>query len=104
MNQNLLAKAIAILLLGMLFASYTNHDQQKWRRLGRDAFVTHELARFDRFIARPQPFVVTAFAAFFVAGLLFGFYEFIVYVLSAVLKSSAPAQAGPPGGMNVPLS
>jgi len=104
MNRNLFARAIAILLLGMLFASYTNHDQQKWRRLGRDAFVAHELEKFDRFIARPQPLVVIAFATFFVVGLLFGFYELIVYVLSAVLKSSAPAQAGPPGSMSVPLS
>ena len=104
MNHNPFARVIAILLLGMLFASYTNHDQQKWRRLGRDAFVAHKSERFDRFVARPQPFVVIAFAALFVAGLLFGFYELIAYVLSAVLKSSAPAQAGPPGGMNVPLS
>jgi hypothetical protein len=35
MNRNPFARVIAILLLGMLFASYTNHDQQKWRRLGR---------------------------------------------------------------------
>lgn len=104
MNRNFLARALAILLLGIVFASYINHDRQKWRRLGRDAYAAHEMERFDRLMTPTVPAAATAIGAIIVAAFVFGLYELVVLGLSAILKSSAPAQQSPPGSQNVPFS
>ena len=107
MERNVLARIIAVVLIGMLFASYINYDQKKWRKAGREAFLANEGKRFDEYMAKQQPFALTAFGSLFVAGFLFSFYELLVVVLSAVLKSSySSAQQRPvgAGGMGPPFS
>lgn len=107
MERNVLARMIAVVVIGMLFASYINYDQKKWRKSGRDAFLANEGKRFDEYMAKQQPFALTAFGALFVAGFLFGFYELLVVVLSAVLKSSSgpvPERTAGAGGMSPPFS
>jgi len=91
-NQNLIARVIAVVVLGVLFAAYMNHDNQKWRRAGRDQFLAHEAERFDRMISPARPFGVMATGAVIGLGFLVGFYELVVFGLSAVLKSTAPSQ------------
>jgi len=103
-SRNFLARVLAILLLGVVFASYIQHDQQKWRRLGRDAYVAHEMERYDRLTKPGIPAAATAIGAVIVAALVFGLYELVVLGLTAILKSAAPAQEGSPGSRNMPFS
>ncbi len=103
MNHRLIARAIALIFFGILFAAYINHDHQKWRRAGREQFLVHEADRFDRTIIRVQPFSALATGSVLVVGFFGGLYEIVVLVLSAVLKSMEvphPPQAGN-GGIQV---
>src|SRR5215467_15333916 len=101
MNHNLFARGLAILIMGLLLAAYINHENKKWRLLGRDAFIAHELERFDRFIAPPDSFGIAVFGAIIVVPLTFGFYELVVFILTAVLKPNITGQMRPPGEKGV---
>ena len=104
MNRNLLARGLAVLLMGLLLGAYINHDNQKWRRLGRDAFIAHELERFDRFIAPPNSSGIAAFGAIILAPFFFGLYELVVFILTAVLIPTKSRQVGTPGSSGVPFT
>jgi hypothetical protein len=92
LNQNLIARGISVVVLGILFAAYMNHDYQKWRRAGRDQFLAHEAQRFERVISPARPFGVVAIGAVIGVGFLVGLYEIVVFALSGVLKSQSPPQ------------
>lgn len=104
MNRNLFAHGLAVLVMGILFGAYIKHDYEKWRRLGRDAFITHELERFDRFIAPPGAFGVAVFGVIVLTPFIFGFYELVAFALSSVLRSTIPDQTGPTGARGVPFT
>jgi hypothetical protein len=103
MNPNLIARVIAVVLLGVLFGAYMNHDYEKWRRSGRDQFLAHEAQRFDRMISTARPFGVVATGAVIGVGLLVGLYELVVFGLSAVLKSTAPPQQTQTDNRGIPF-
>ena len=104
MNRNLFARGLAVLIMGLLFAAYINHDTQRWRRLGRDAFIAHELERFDHFIAPSDSFGVVFFGAIILVPFIFGLYELVFFILSVALKSATPDQVGAPGAKGVPFT
>jgi hypothetical protein len=91
-NQNPIARAISVVVLGILFAAYMNHDHQKWRRAGRDQFLARETQRFDRVISAERPFGVMAIGTVIGVGFLVGLYELVVFAVSGVLKSLSPPQ------------
>ncbi|HKV63342.1 MAG TPA: hypothetical protein VJO16_15630 [Candidatus Acidoferrum sp.] len=103
MNQNLIARVIAVVLLGVFFSAYMNHDYQKWRSLGRGQFLAHEAERFDRTISAARPFGVMATGAVIGVGFLVGIYELVVFGLSAVLKSTAPPQQTQADNRGIPF-
>jgi|SRR5215467_5815914 len=96
MNRNLFARGLAVLIMGLLLAAYINHENKKWRRLGRDAFVAHELERFDRFIAPPDSFGIAVFGAIILTPVTFGVYELMAFILAAFLRTATSVQMGPP--------
>jgi hypothetical protein len=102
-SQNLIARVIAVVLLGVFFGAYMNHDYQKWRRSGRDQFLAHEAQRFDRMISPVRPFGVVATGAVIGVGFLVGLYELVVFGLSAVLKSTAPPQQTQADNRGIPF-
>ena len=106
MNRNLLARAIAVLILGILFASFIDRDRQKWHREGREAFLAHEGERFDRFISPPRSFSFTALSigTTVLAFILVGLYEVIVIFASKLLKSVIPDLDKPSGSPGVPFT
>ena len=104
MNRNWIARGLAVLVMGLLFGSYIKHDYQKWRRLGRDAFIAHEMERFDRFIAPRSAFGVAAFGVIILTPFIFGLYELVAFVLSSALRSTIPDQTGPSGARGVPFT
>jgi hypothetical protein len=91
-NQNLIVRAISVVVLGILLAAYMNHDHQEWRRAGRDQFLAREAQRFDRTISPERPFGAVAIGTVIGVGFLVGLYEIVVFAVSGVLKSLSPPQ------------
>jgi hypothetical protein len=87
MNRNFTSRVLTTVLLGVLLGSYINHDQSKWSHLGRQAYISHETARFDKFMSPPKPVFLTIKDALVVALGVVGFYELTVLLFSAVLKT-----------------
>jgi hypothetical protein len=55
-----------------------------WNRRGKDAFISHQLQRFDTHIAQPQSLIFTVASGIIGAAVIFAFYELIVSLLSRV--------------------
>ena len=104
MGRNLFARGLAVLIMGLLFGAYVNHENKKWRRLGRDAFIAHELERFDRFIAPPDAFGVAVFGVIILTPFTFGVYELVAFIMAVFLKPTTPVQMGPPSARSVPFT
>ena len=94
MKQNLVPKVLAAMLLGILFGWYIHHDYVTWSLRGRDAFIAHQMRRFDMYFASPRPIahslVVTALFALGVCVL----YEMLVAGLSSILNRQASSSSG----------
>jgi hypothetical protein len=103
-NQNLVARTISMLVLGILLAAYMNHDYQKWRSAGRDQFLAHEAQRFDRLISPARPLAARTIGTMIGVGFLVAVYEFVVFGISAFLKSMAPPQSPQVDNRGVPFS
>jgi hypothetical protein len=91
-NRNLLARGLALFLIGICFAAYIYHDIQEMRRLGRDQFLAaqavDQASRFDSTATTPLPALIAIFGALFITIPLFLFYELLVFVISKGLKSA----------------
>jgi hypothetical protein len=88
MNPQLTNRAIAAAILGVMFGWYIHHDYTRWSQLGREAFIAHDVHRFDQYMAVPRPIGLTMFGAVVVAIGLFGLYELIAFVLSKILRTT----------------
>ena len=110
MNRNLLARGIALFLIGICFAAYIYHDIQEMRRLGRDQFLAAQAAdqasRFDSTATTPVPALIAIFGAIFVTLPLFLFYELLVFAISKGLKSAGIGreESPPAPAPNLPFS
>ena len=88
MNSNLINRVLAVALVGVTFGWYTHHDYLRWSQLGREAFIAHQVHRFELYMAVPRPMVPTMLGGVVVAVGLFGGYELIVLLLSKVLRNT----------------
>ena len=84
MNRRGKIRLSVMVLLGMLFGLYLQHNYAKWNRLGREAFLVSQERRFDTSIADPKPLALDMYGGVFVAVLLFGSYEGVVFLISSV--------------------
>ena len=84
MKDRPLAKALVATVLAAVCSLLALHDSTKWRGLGRDAFLVHEAARFDKVIASAHPLagVAVGLMVFVVIGL----YEGAVALVSRLLS------------------
>jgi hypothetical protein len=80
-----LSRALSALSLGLLLAAYISHDYAKWGTLGRDAFLTHQSGRFDRYMAPNHPPAATVFGAFAVVFFAVALYEGLAMILSKIV-------------------
>jgi len=102
-NRNLLARSLAVLLLGILFGYYIDYDERKARRLGREQYLASEARQFDRSISDPTPLAAMVVGAVLVMGLFVLAYEIVVMVISVALKSTVGAGKSTEG-TNIPFS
>lgn len=104
MNRNLLARSLAVLLIGILFGYYIDYDERKTRQLGREQHLAQEAQKFDRSVEDPTPLAALIVGAVFVIGFSVFVYEIIVMVISVALKSKAVGAGKPTEETNIPFS
>ena len=80
-------RIVAALILGVLLVTYINHDYAKWGRLGRDAFATYQMGRFDRYMAPNHPLSVSIFGSLAIAAFAAGIYELLALLISKILPA-----------------
>jgi hypothetical protein len=73
-------KFVFAVAFGVLLGEYISWDYARWHMLGRDAFLTYQGHRFDRYMAHPVPGALhVIFAMLMVVGLL-TLYEVAAYL------------------------
>jgi len=104
LNRNLLARSLAVLLLGILFGYFVDYDERKTRQLGREQHLAQEAQKFDRLVEDPTPRAALMVGAVFVIGLFVFVYEIVAIVIFAVLKSKTAGAGKPTGDTSIPFS
>ena len=90
MNHRLASRLSAILLIGIFVGILIRRDNEKWRQLGREAYIDHQLADFNSNKTEPQPAALMIFASIILSALVFGLYELLVFLFSAIFKKLLP--------------
>ncbi|HEU5234437.1 MAG TPA: hypothetical protein VFU50_16375 [Terriglobales bacterium] len=80
-------RAIATLVMGLIFGWYNHHEYLRWNQRGRDAFISHEQQRFNSFMVHPHSVMFTIANAIVGSAVVFVFYELIVIALSRLFPA-----------------
>ena len=96
MKSKLVIKFLLALAFGAVFGQLVHLDQEKWQRLGREAFLANQANQFDHHTATTVAVMIVC--AIFALG-LFAFYEGIAF---AFLKLVARTQPQKPSIPTVP--
>jgi hypothetical protein len=88
---------VAMLVMGILVGVYRYHDYLTWNQRGKDAFINHQLQRFDRYMAHPHSLIFTMVSTAVAYVLILGVYELIAAVVSKFLPSSQVPTAASAG-------
>ncbi len=88
MIQVRLNRVLSAVALGLLFAAYIGHGYSKWGRLGREAFLTHEAGRFDRYMAPGHPLSLPIFGTLAVVIFVAALYEGLAILFLKIAPGS----------------
>jgi hypothetical protein len=85
-------RLLAIFVMGILVGLYRYHDYVTWNQRGKDAFITNQLQRFDRYMAHPHSLLFTLVSTAFAYALILGIYELIAGLIEKImpLPASSP--------------
>ncbi len=86
MKLVILIRLFVASLAGVLSALFVAHDYEKWRALGREAFLAEQAHRFDVRIASQSSGAVTMAAVG--AVLMIAFYEGVVALITKLTSRS----------------
>jgi hypothetical protein len=103
-NRNLLARSIAVILLGILFGYFVDYDERKTRQLSREQYIARETKKFDEMKPDPTPLAAMVVGSVMVLGLFVFVYEIVVLVVSSALKSKNVGAEKSPGNTSIPFS
>jgi hypothetical protein len=84
MIQVRLSRVLSAVILGLLLAAYIGHSYSRWGRLGREAFLTYEAGRFDRYMAPGHPLSVPIFATLAITIFVATLYEGLATLFSKI--------------------
>jgi len=87
MRQQAMGSLLTAAVIGILLGLYIHRDYVVWNQRGREAFISHQMHRFDLYMASPQATAVTILGALLLVLGLFALYEVIAFGFSAVLKT-----------------
>ena len=96
MKSKLVIKFLLALAFGAVFGQLVHLDQEKWQRLGREAFLANQANQFDHHTTTVAGVMIAC--AIFALG-LFAFYEGVAF---AFLKLVARTQPQKPSIPTVP--
>jgi hypothetical protein len=97
MKSKLVVKFLLALALGSVLGEFIHMDHEKWLRLGREAFLTHQAMQFDHDLLTPAVGIMV-FCAIFALG-IFTLYEGIAFAVLKLVSRTEPPKAPAP---NVP--
>jgi hypothetical protein len=103
-NRNLLARSIAVLLLGILFGYFVDYDERKTRQLTREQYIARETKKFDEMTSDPTPLAALVVGSVLVLGFFVFVNEIVVLIISTALKSQNIGAEKPPGSTSIPFS
>jgi len=87
MKRPLSSQMVAVIFLGFVFWRYLQNTYLWWGRHGREAFMAHEMQRYDRYMATPHTSMATLLAAIILVALFVAVYELIVAGVSKLLDN-----------------
>lgn len=87
MKPNLGSRAISAMAIGILFGSYVHYYYVSWGMRGREAFIAHQMQRFDHYMANPQPLLLTILGTTILTLGALALYEAIAFVVSKLLRT-----------------
>jgi len=90
MKSKLVIKFLLALTFGAVFGLLVHQDQEKWHRLGREAFLAYQSNQFDQHTATAAGVII--FCAVFALG-LYSLYEGVAF---AILKLVTHVQTREP--------
>ena len=80
-------RVAAIIVAGLIFGWYRYQDYDTWNRRGRDAFISHQLERFDKYMAHPRPLLFTLVTTIIGLALILGAYELVAAALAKLFPA-----------------
>lgn len=102
MSKNLIARVIAVVLLGVLFGYYIQYDERKTRQMDREQYLAREARKYDESKSDPTPLPAAILGAVVVLGLFVSVYEGAAMIISGALKSKDAGKD--PGDTSMPFS
>ncbi len=91
MRSRLVTNALLLIVGGGFFGFLIKADQDRWSRLGRDAFLSYQEKRFDLNMAHPgNTLVYVIVAAIFVLG-LGALYEGVGFLIDRMVAGRGHA-------------
>jgi len=88
-------KLISAGLLGVIMGLWFHHSWSHQRLLGREAYLQHQGAHYDKFLSVPHSFPSTIFGGLFTVAIIVGAYELIAMIISKFFQK-------PQSGINSP--
>jgi hypothetical protein len=87
MKVKIISELISAITIGALFGLVSNGTHDKWHRLGREAFLSHESQNFERMYANPAPAMHGVLLWVFVALTVFVLYKGLAFIAAKVLSA-----------------
>jgi uncharacterized membrane protein YqgA involved in biofilm formation len=93
MKSKLVIKFLLALSFGAVFGQLVHLDQEKWHRLGREAFLANQANQFDQHSGATA--AVILFCAIFALG-LYSFYEGLAFAILKLVTRILPPKPSIP--------
>ena len=84
MKNRIIARVIVAAVFAILFGMFMYADYHRWHVHGKDAFLTHEASRFDKYMAHPSIFM--GFGGALVACFVIAVYEVFTFTTFKILS------------------
>ena len=94
MKSKLVIKFLLALTLGTVFGQLVHLDQEKWQRLGREAFLSNQANQFDHHTATTAAIMIVC--AIFALG-LYSLYEGLAFAIVKLVARIVPGNPSSPG-------
>ena len=89
MKAKLLSRAVVVFVAGIAMGLWWHRTEQRHYLQGKDAFISEQQQRWDRFYTHPHHLLVALVVGFFLAIVVFGFYDLLVAGLSRLFGGAS---------------